>query len=59
MREKSLTILLCIIGVSAVSYGMIKDNDVIFIIGLLFVVGAYLLIRRKLKGAMKRKNKEP
>jgi LPXTG-motif cell wall-anchored protein len=56
MKEKSLTILLCIIGVSVVSYGMIKDNDVIFIIGLLLVIGAYLLIRRKLKGAIKRKN---
>ena len=59
MKEKSLTVLLCIIGVSAVSYGMIKDKDVIFIIGLLFVIGAYLLIRRKLKGSIKRENKKP
>ena len=59
MKDKFLSIFLCIIGVSVISYGMIKDNDVIFLIGLVFVIGAYLLIRRKLKESMKRQNKEP
>ena len=58
MKEKSLTMVLCMIGLSAVSYVMIKDNDVIFVIGLVFVIGAYLLIRRKLKESIKRQNKE-
>jgi uncharacterized protein YneF (UPF0154 family) len=37
------------IGVVAVSYGMLKDNTLIFIIGLFFVLVGYLLIRRKMK----------
>lgn len=55
VTEKLLIICLCVIGILAVSYGMIKDNNVIFIIGLLFVVGAYLLIRRKLKQAIQKR----
>ena len=49
MKEKSFIILLCVIGISAVAYGIIKDNNPVFIIGLLFVIGGYLLIRKKLK----------
>jgi hypothetical protein len=37
------------IGVVAVSYGMLTDNTLIFIIGLIFVFVGYLLIRRKIK----------
>ena len=37
------------IGISAVAYGMLKDNNLIFIIGMLFVIGGYLLIRRKIR----------
>ena len=55
MREKTLTVFLCVIGILAVSYGMIKDNNVIFIIGLLFVIGGYLLIRRRLKASIREK----
>jgi LPXTG-motif cell wall-anchored protein len=31
---------------------MAKDNDGVFIIGLLLVVGAYLLIRKRLKASL-------
>jgi len=41
------------IGVVAVSYGMLKDNTPIFIIGLLLVFGGYLLIRRKMKESIR------
>ena len=41
------------IGIVAVSYGMLKDNNLVFIIGLLFVIGGYLLIRRKIKAHIK------
>ena len=51
LNEKKLTFLICIIGIVMVSYGMIKDNNVIFIIGLIFVVGGYLIFRKKLKEA--------
>ena len=56
MREQVITVLICVFGLSAVSYGMIKDNHIIFIIGLMFVVGGYLLIRRKLKASIRDKS---
>jgi hypothetical protein len=49
MREKAFISCLCVFGILAVSYGMIRDNNAVFVIGLLFVIGGYLLIRRKLK----------
>jgi hypothetical protein len=49
MKEKSFIILVCVIGILAASYGMIKDNNLIFVIGLFFVIGGYLMIRKKLK----------
>jgi len=55
VREKALIVCLCVAGILAISYGMMKENDVIFIIGLLFVVGGYLLIRRKLKESIGKK----
>jgi len=42
------------IGVVALSYGMLKDNTLIFIIGLIFVFGGYLLIRRKIKESVRK-----
>jgi hypothetical protein len=56
MREKALITLLCVMGILAVSYGMIKDNDVIFVIGLVFIVGTYLLMRRKLKESVQKRS---
>jgi len=41
------------IGIVGVAYGMFKDNNLIFIIGLLFVIGGYLLIRRKMKESIR------
>jgi hypothetical protein len=49
MREKALIVCVCACGVLAVSYGMIKENNAVFMLGIVFVVGGYLLIRRKLK----------
>jgi hypothetical protein len=56
MREKAVITLLCVMGILAVSYGMIKDNDVVFVIGLVFIVGGYLLIRRKLKQSVRKRS---
>jgi len=53
LTNKTPIILMCIIGVMAVSYGMLKDNDLIFIIGLFLVFGGYLLIRRKIKESVR------
>ncbi len=56
MNEKVITVLICIFGISAVSYGMLRDNHVIFIIGILFIIGGYLLIRSKLKASIRDKS---
>ena len=52
MKEKVLLVLACAAGLSAVFYGMAKDNDVVFIIGLLLVIGAYWVIRKRLKASL-------
>jgi len=49
LDKKPLLILICVIGITAVGYGMLKDNDPIFILGIVFVTAGYLLIRRTLK----------
>jgi hypothetical protein len=56
MREKVFIVSLCVLGIFAISYGMIKDNDSLFIMGLLFVIGGYLLIRRKLKASIRKRS---
>jgi len=53
LKEKIITISLCVIGVSAVVYGMTRHNNPVFIIGILFVIAGYLMIRKKLKEALR------
>ncbi|MEJ2725807.1 MAG: hypothetical protein P8175_14425 [Deltaproteobacteria bacterium] len=52
MKEKILLIVVCIAGLSAVFYGMAEKHDVVFIIGLILVIGAYLVIRKRLKASL-------
>ncbi|KPK46346.1 MAG: hypothetical protein AMK74_00495 [Nitrospira bacterium SM23_35] len=52
-KKKPPIILICIIGIVGVGYGMANDNNLIFIIGLVFVIAGYLLIRRKIKESMR------
>jgi len=52
MKEKVLIILLCVIGLTAVCYGMARDNNWVFVIGLMLVVGGYLMIRKRLKASI-------
>lgn len=49
LGNNALIALMCVVGVGAVSYGMLNDDNLIFIIGVLFAIAGYLLIRRKLK----------
>ena len=56
MKEKTLIVCLCVFGLLAISYGMFKENDMVFVIGVLFVIGSYLLIRRKLKESIKKRS---
>ena len=48
-KEKILITLLCSLGILALGYGMAQENNPVFIVGLLFVIAGYLLIRRRLK----------
>lgn len=54
-NEKPLLACVCIVGIIAVAYGMSKENDLIFILGLLFIIAGYLLIRKKLKANVKKR----
>ena len=55
MKDKALIVFLCMAGILMVLYGMIKDNNVAFILGLLCVIGGYLRIRKKLKASIQDK----
>ena len=52
-NSKILVVLICVIGVVGISYGMLKNNNLIFIMGLVFVSGGYLLIRKKIKDSIR------
>ncbi len=58
MKEKAYIIILCVVGLVAVSYGMITDNNVIFIIGIIFVIAGYLIIRIRIKKLIREKEGE-
>ena len=49
LKQKALIFVICAIGIVAVSYGMAKDDNAIFVIGIVFVIAGYLLIRRSIK----------
>ena len=49
LGNNTLITLMCVVGVGGVSYGMLNDDNLVFIIGVLFAIAGYLLIRRKLK----------
>lgn len=47
--------VLCIMGISAVGYGMIQDSDEVFVFGIACVIAGYLIIRRNLKESLQKK----
>ena len=49
LKQKAIIFIICTIGIVAVSYGVAKDDNVVFVIGIVFVIGGYLLIRRRIK----------
>jgi hypothetical protein len=51
-RGKTLVPVLCAAGLLGVAYGMARENNPVFLVGLLFVVAGYLLIRRGLKASV-------
>ena len=55
MKEKSLIILLCAVGLGGIFYGMVKDNDIVFVGGIICVIAGYLVIRKRLKDSIREK----
>ncbi|MEA2040760.1 MAG: hypothetical protein U9N82_13195, partial [Thermodesulfobacteriota bacterium] len=55
-KKKLLTVCLCLLGVSAVVYGMSQGSHPVFITGLILVITGYLLIRKNLKDASKNRS---
>jgi hypothetical protein len=55
-QQKIITASLFVIGISAVTYGMIKKDNPIFLVGIVFVIAGYLLIRKKLKESIQKRS---
>jgi len=49
LEKKALVISIGAVGILMVSYGMLAKNNPVFIIGIVCIIGGYLLIRRRLK----------
>ena len=49
LDNNALITLMCVVGIGGISYGMLNDDNLVFIIGVVFAIAGYLLIRRKLK----------
>jgi hypothetical protein len=56
MKVKLTISIILVIGLASVSYGMIKDNDIVFLAGIILVTAGYILIRKKLKNSIKKMN---
>jgi hypothetical protein len=55
MLERTVIVLLFIFGILGIAYGMWKERNLSFIVGLVCVIGGYLLVRRKLKQSVREK----
>lgn len=49
MREGVFIIGVCVIGLAGIGYGMVKESNPVFLLGLACVIAGYLMIRRRLK----------
>ena len=54
MKKKVLIILVGVAGLSGLFLGLMEDNNLLFIIGITIVIGAYLHIRKRLKASMRK-----
>lgn len=54
LKEKILTSALCVLGISAIVYGMTTKNNLFFIIGIMLVIAVYIIIRKKLRESIKK-----
>ena len=49
MKGKTLIIIVFVVGILTTLYGMMKDNNEVFMIGLVFIIVGYALVRTKLR----------
>lgn len=54
MPEKIITPLLLTAGIAAIAYGMLRENNFVFIAGIAITVAGYLLIRKHLRRSKSR-----
>jgi hypothetical protein len=54
--EKGLLIFISALGLLTVFIGMYRDQDLVFIIGIIFIVSSYLYIRKRLKESMRKED---
>ncbi|MBW1730929.1 MAG: hypothetical protein JRH08_09895 [Deltaproteobacteria bacterium] len=57
-RSKWALVALCVVGLGGVFYGMVYENDVIFVVGLIIVAVAYLVIRKQLKTSIRQRTEQ-
>lgn len=55
MKEKAFIITACLIGIAVGFYGIINENNIAFIVGIIFIIGGYLRIRKKMKESISKK----
>ncbi len=51
MKKKIPLYAAFVVGAAAAIYGMARENDAAFIIGVALVAGAYLIFRKRLKAS--------
>jgi hypothetical protein len=50
---KLITLILCYVGVVMIAVGMSRENNPLFIIGIISVGVGYIIIRRRLKESLR------
>ena len=49
MLGKILITIIFVVGTLTTLYGMLKDNNEVFLIGLVFIIVGYAIVRTKLR----------
>ena len=58
MNEKIIVVCLLIAGVAAIAYGILMENNYVFIAGIIMVVAGYCLIRKDIKRSLSKQQQD-
>lgn len=50
---------LCVSGAMCTAYGMLRENNPVFLVGIVLLIGGYLVIRKGLKKSVAREGEDP